>query len=370
MLKSFNKKRCRKTSFFIKNNLFINIFVILKKYTSMRKILVTTSLFYSLFSQAQVGGEHIYQFLNLPMSPRLNALGGNNVTTFDHDTNQVLYNPPSLNDEMDGILSVNYGNFYGDVNLGSATYAKTLKNGRNIHVGVTYLNYGSIDGYDEFGQETGAFTGSDIALSVGYSHRFQDTDFYLGSNIKFISSSLEAYNSLGMAADIGGMYVNPDSGWTAGVSVRNIGTQLTTYQGENENLPLSVTAGVSKQLENVPIRWHFTLENLQKWEVAFSNPNRSQEGLDGTSTEEEIGFLDNALRHIIIGADVFTNKKFNIRFAYNFRRGEEMKILEQKSFAGFSAGFGLKLNRIHFEYSHSRFTLAGNTNVLGLSIKL
>lgn len=336
----------------------------------MRKNILAVALLFTGFLHAQVGGEHVYQFLNLPTSPYINALGGNNVTTFNTDPNQVIFNPASLNESMSGQLSVNYGNYYGDINLGSASYAKSFKNGRNIHVGVTYLNYGSMEGYDELGQYTGTFSGNDVAVSLGYSYQFQDTDFYIGSNVKFISSTLESYSSLGMAADIGGMYVNPDSGWTAGITLRNLGTQLTNYQGENESLPLSLTAGVSKQLENVPIRWHFTLENLQKWEIAFSNPNRTEQGLDGTQTEESVGFIDHALRHVIIGADLFTNKNFNLRLAYNFRRGEEMRILEQRSFAGFSAGFGLKINRVRFEYSHSRFTLAGNTNVLGLSIKL
>jgi hypothetical protein len=27
----------------------------------------------------------------------------------------------------------------------------------------------------------------------------------------------------------------------------------------------------SQELENVPIRWHLTLENLQQWNIAFSN---------------------------------------------------------------------------------------------------
>lgn len=336
----------------------------------MRKTIVAVALLVCSYANAQIGGEHVYQFLNLPFAPHINALGGNNVTTHNSDTNQVLFNPASLNDAMDGNLSVNYGNFYGDINIGSATYAKNLKNGRNIHVGVAYLNYGEMEGYDEMGNFTGTFTGNDVAVSVGYSYQFQDTDFYIGSNIKFISSTLESYSSLGLAADIGGMYVNPESGWTAGIALRNLGTQLTTYNEENENLPLNLTLGVSKQLENVPIRWHFTLENMQKWDVAFANPNRTEEGLDGTKSDEKISFFDHAIRHVILGADLFTNKNFNIRLGYNFRRGEEMRILEQRSFAGFSAGFGLKINRLRFEYSHARFTLAGNTNVLGLSVKL
>lgn len=336
----------------------------------MRQVLASSFLLFSLVSQAQVGGSDIYSFLNMAHSPRQNALGGINVTSYDENGSQVLYNPASLNSEMHGRLNVNYGNFYGDVNMGNATYTTTLKNGRNLHFGVTFMGYGEMDGYNEYGESTGAFTGNDIAVSMGYSYQIEDSDFYIGSNIKFISSSLESYTSYGIAADIGGMYVNPETGWNAGVSFRNLGFQLTSYQDERESLPFTITAGVSKQLENVPIRWHFTLENLQQWEIAFSNPNRTQVGLDGSVTEEEVGFFDHALRHVIFGADLFTNKKFNLHLAYNFRRGEEMKVLEQRSFAGFSAGFSLKLNRIHFEYSHSRVTLAGNTNLLGLSIKL
>jgi hypothetical protein len=53
------------------------------------------------------------------------------------------------------------------------------------------------------------------------------------------------------------------------LAIRNIGTQFSTYNGVREKLPLEIIAGVSKELENVPIRWHLTLENLQQWNIAF-----------------------------------------------------------------------------------------------------
>jgi hypothetical protein len=55
-----------------------------------------------------------------------------------------------------------------------------------------------------------------------------------------------------------------------GLAIRNIGTQFSTYNGVREKLPLEIIAGVS-ELENVPIRWHLTLENLQQWNGFFSN---------------------------------------------------------------------------------------------------
>jgi hypothetical protein len=152
------------------------------------------------------------------------------------------------------------------------------------------------------------------------------------------------------------------------LAIRNIGTQFYTYNGTNEKLPLEIIAGVSQELENVPIRWHLTLENLQQWNIAFSNPVRAESSFDGTDTEEKISFVNNALRHVIVGVELFPKKAFNLRVGYNFRRAEELRLQEQRNFSGVSLGFGLKLNKLKFNYSYSRYTLAGNTSLFGLTI--
>ena len=336
----------------------------------MRNFSIILLSLFSFKAFSQVNDNKIYSFLTLPNSPKQSALGGDNVTISSNDANQVFYNPAALNSSMDGQFNINYGSIYGDLHVGSANFTKTFSSNRTLQFGVVYMNYGDFDGYDELGQATTQFSGNDIAAYLSYSYQIENSDFYIGSNIKFISSTLESYSSYAVAADIGALYKKEETGWTAGLSIRNIGTQLKSYEEVDEKLPFNITAGVSKQLENVPIRWHLTLENLQKWEIGFVNPNRGQEGLDGVKTEENIGFIDHALRHVIIGAELFTNKSFNVNLSYNFRRGEELSYLNNKSFAGFSGGFAIKLNKLKFEYSYSRMNLAGNTNVLGLSIKL
>ncbi|WCM43032.1 type IX secretion system protein PorQ [Flavobacterium sp. CBA20B-1] len=336
----------------------------------MRKLYTLVSFITLTTATAQVGGRDAYQFLQMPTSPKQAALGGSNVTITGNEVNQVLYNPASLNAEMNNMLAANFGSYYGDISLGAAAYAHQLKNGRNVHVGVTYLGYGSIDGYDENGVSTGSFSGSDVAVSVGYAHPFSNTNFSVGANLKAISSTLESYNSFAVAADIGGLYNDKDSGWTVGLTFKNLGGQLSSYEDTRESLPFEAVVGVSKLLENVPIRWHFTLENLQQWDVSFSNPNRSQVDLENNVTQEEVSFGNNLLRHVVFGVELFPEKNFNVRLGYNFRNGEEMRILEQRHFAGFTAGFGLQVKRFRFEYAYNRFTLAGNTNLFGLSIKL
>lgn len=333
-----------------------------------RPILYCMLLFCTV-SFSQVGGQHVYQFLNLVTSPRQAALGGKVLTLYDEDVNQSHFNPAAINPEMDNRLSLNYGNYYGEVTYGTAAYAYTVdRHVQTFFGGVNYVNYGTFEGRDENGQLTSDFTGSEVALSFGYAYAVPGTDIHVGGSAKVISSTLETYNSWGAAVDLGGIYVNEDSGLNVALAIRNVGTQITTYAGERETLPLEIMAGVSQELANVPIRWHLTLENLQQWNVAFSNPARAVGTIDGGEEEEKISVFNNALRHVIIGIEIFPRKSFNIRLGYNFRRAEELRLLEQRNFSGISAGFGLKINRLKFNYSYSRYTLAANTSLFGLTI--
>jgi hypothetical protein len=323
----------------------------------------------SIFSQ--VGGEATYQFLNLISSPRQAALGGKVITNVDYDVTQGLYNPATINVEMDNQLALNYSNYLGGISYGTAAYAYTVdRRTQTFHAGITYINYGTFDGYDENGVSTGTFSGNEAALSVGYAMQIAYSDFYFGGNVKIITSKLEQYTSMGAAVDVGLIYINENLNFKAGVAVRNMGTQITTYAGLNEPLPFEVDFGMSQTLENVPIKWHLTLENLQKWPIGVPNPARVTSDLDGNQTQEKVGFLNKTLRHLILGAELFPDRGFNIRLGYNFRRAEELKILEQRDFSGLSFGIGIKLNKMRFSYTHARYTSASNASFFGLQLDL
>ena len=325
----------------------------------------------SFASYAQLGGQSVYQFLNLTQSPRQAAMGGKTVTIVDYDVNQAFYNPATINAKMHNHLSSNYSNYFGEVTYGTAAYAYTWdRHVQTFHVGANYVNYGNFDGYDEMGNQTNSFTGSEGALSLGYSYNIPWTDFYVGTNVKFITSALESYNSFGVATDLGFLYIDEANDINWGLSVRNLGYQIKPYESTREKMPLEITAGVSQLMENVPIRWHVTFENLQQWKIAFSNPNRAQGSLDGASEEEKISFFNNALRHVIMGAELFPEKAFNIRLGYNFRRGQELNIIDQRNFSGIAAGFSIRFNKVRFDFSHSRYTVAANSSIFGLMINL
>lgn len=196
-----------------------------------KKRLFLLLCFVGLATQAQIGGKYTYQFLNLTTSPRQAALGGLNITTYDYDPTAVLYNPANLNTEMVNNLSVNYVNYLVDVNYGTAAYVFRYgsRDYEIIHTGVTYVNYGTFQGYTAEGVPTGEFGGSEVAVSFGYAYAIPNSNFHIGANLKFISSKLEQYTSLGGAIDLGITYYYEDWDLIVAGVVRNLGTQFTPY---------------------------------------------------------------------------------------------------------------------------------------------
>ncbi|MEZ4779308.1 MAG: type IX secretion system protein PorQ [Flavobacteriaceae bacterium] len=337
----------------------------------IRRFTLLGCLFLVVTAFAQVGGKATYQFLNLGISPRQVALGGKVVTNYDYDPTQGMYNPASINPEMDNQLSLNFNNYIGDVSYGTASYAYLWdRRTQVLHTGITYINYGKFDGYDEQGNPTDTFGGGEVALSFGHARNIAFTNFHIGGNVKFISSKLEQYSSFGVALDVAVMYVYEDWDLHITAVARNLGTQVQPYENTIEKLPFEVVLGISQTLQNIPIRWHFTLENMQTWNVAFANPNRDEIDLEGNTTSEKITFIDNAFRHMIVGIELFPESGFNLRLGYNLRRAEELRIIEQRSFAGLSAGFGIKLNKLRLSYAYSKYNSAAATSFFGLNINL
>ncbi len=342
--------------------------------TLMKQSLLTFYfVFISLCSFGQIGGRATYQFLNLENSTRHVALGGKVVTDNNNNPISALYNPATLNEKMVKNFAISYVNYIADINYGAAATAFSVGRSKEhlIHVGIIYADYGDFDGFDLEGNSTGEFGAAETAVSLGYARRIPNSDFYLGANLKFISSRLEQYSSVGIATDLGVLYYKKEWDLNIGLAVRNLGTQITTYTGTQEKLPLAIDAGISQIPKNIPVRWFVNLQNLQFWQLAFSNSNRDTEDLFGEPLEtDDPSFINNVLRHVTLGVEMFPRSAINLRLGYNFRRSEELKIIDQRSFAGLSAGASIRIKKLTFSYSYARFNLAGSSSLLGLNLNL
>lgn len=324
----------------------------------------------TFFTFSQVGGETIFNFLNVPTSARQAALGGKILTLYD-DINQPIWNPSTINQELDNKISVNYINFLADINYGSVNYAHFFsKRFGTLHGGITFVDYGKFIAADENGIETGTFKSRDLAASIGYARNLPWSNFYAGANFKVISSTIDTYTSNGVAFDFALLYHNIKKPYILTAVIRNVGYQINAFDETKESLPLAIEIGGSYKLKDIPLKWHFTVDNLQQWNVSVENPSDEESNIGGDSSNKKITFLNNTFRHFVVGAEFFPDKGFNLRLGYNFRRARELRLTETRTFSGFTAGFGLKLGKMKFNYAFSKYHPASNSSTFSLQIDL
>jgi hypothetical protein len=336
----------------------------------MKKLFLILTFFSLFYTSAQVGGEKVYSFLNLPSSARQIALGGA-ANTIDGDVNMPLWNPAMLDTTMSNQFAVNYTSYLAGISLGAVSFATEInKKLGMIYGGIQYLDYGDFTRADEDGTITGQFKAFDLALAVGYAYTSKESNLTIGANVKIINSLIDTYSSFGIAADFAALYRHSNERTLLTLVVRNVGTQLKSYNGTVEELPLQVNFGIASSLEHLPVKWYVNMENLQQWNLAVPNPSNQQIDIEGNIIAEEFSFLDNAIRHLVIGAELFPAKKISLRGGYNFRRSKELAINGTNTYGGFSYGVGLSLKRIKFNYSVTKFNPSTNSNTFSLVVNL
>lgn len=327
-------------------------------------------LLFNTPSFTQTGGNSIFSFLNISSSPRQVAMGGK-IYTLENDIDQPAWNPSIITHTLHKQISVNYTSYLSDIQIGSLSYAHYInKSFGTLYGNINYLTYGSLLRIDEEGRENGSFNANDISLSIGYAKKLCDCNLYLGINTKFIFAYIDTFSSTGIAFDLGFSYRKKNIPFIFSIILRNIGKQLTPFINTREKLPLDIAIAFSYNLEKMPLTWHITVDNLQKWKLGVPNPSNQKTDLEGNEYEENISFLNNLIRHVSFGAELFKNKAINLRMGYNFRRGKELQLQNVRSFGGLSFGIGIKNKYFKFNYAYSKFHSAKNTNTFGIQIDL
>lgn len=323
-------------------------------------------------SSAQVGGEGAYQFLNLSTTPRIAALGGKVASLENPELGIALFNPSLLTSEMHNQLALSYVGYYAGVKYGSVLYSRNIEKFGTIGIGITEVSYGSFIEANEGGTITGNFTASDMAFNLIYS-RAIDSAFTVGINVKPLYSHLYTYNSFGIAADLGVNYHRPNSLFSAGLVLKNIGTMIKPYTDDYEKLPFEIVLGISKKLAHAPFRFIITLHQLQNMNMSYKRPEAESSTLGGDEVTKDSkikNLSDEALSHAILGVEFTPIKSFTFRVGYNYQRRNELKVDEKVSSVGFSWGFGIKISTFQLSYGQSRYHLSGPSKFFSISTDL
>ena len=317
-----------------------------------------------------------FEFLGLPATARITALGGYAIPDMEQDLGMALTYPSLLTPGMTNHLSLNFVDYFGDINYGTVGFSRHFSPLGTFSMALNYVDYGTFTEADETGEIHGSFTAGDYSLMIGWGRPLNE-HFSIGSNLKTVYSSYYDYYSMGLAVDISLSYLNPESNLAAGLVARNIGRQLVHYRrGNREALPFDLMIGVSQKLANAPFRLSLVGHNLHRYDLTYQRaitlPGQTfLDAPDERTTQDKLSEIgDNLMRHVVLGLEFIPSRNFNFRLGYNYRRRQEMKVDTRLSTVGFSWGFGVKVSRFHLNYGRSNYHLAGAPNHISISTSL
>lgn len=298
------------------------------------------------FFTTDIFSQNTYEFLRIDMSARAAALGGTFVSNHD-DPNIIFYNPAGLNLLSENPISFSFVKHLLDINLASLSYSTEFEGIGRFGGAIKYINYGTFTQADEFGNRGGEFSAGEVAFIVGYANSL-DLNFNYGVNLKYIYSKIADRSSSGLGFDVGLNYFIPEEDLSVGFAAMNIGTQLSSYYEEKEELPLDIIVGISKKLEHLPLRLSLDFHKL--------------------NTDRE----DFAARFkaFSVGAEFTLSKVLRLRFGYDNEKRSDLKIGTSAGIAGFNAGLGVIISDYNFDYGFSSMGLIGALHRVTVSTSL
>ena len=303
------------------------------------------------------GGESAFNFLRLPYSSRVAALGGRNISVIDDDLSLSMHNPALLINATDKTLDLSFMTYMSGSKVAGAAFNKTFGERSAGAVAARYVDYGKFDGYTPDNIFTGTFRAMDIELDFIYCYLLSER-WSGGVAGKFIYSQYESLNSLAIGVDLGLNYYDPDHDFSASLTFKNLGGQVMTFEEKHEIMPIDIQLGLTKRLAHAPILLSATLTDLHRWKSThFYNADGSKDN-----------FGELLLKHITLGADILIGDNFYASVGYNYRTSRELST--GKGLAGFSLGAGLHINKVKFSASYSKLHVSSSSLLFNIAYSL
>lgn len=327
-------------------------------------------------ASAQVlGGKRAFEFLNLSNSAHITALGGLAPAQPTQDVSLAWQNPSLYRPGLHNQLAFNYNFYYADIKVANLQYAyHSDKWNTTFGGGVQNVNYGKFDAYNDQEMYLGEVHANDMVVNLSASRSYKERWRY-GATVKYAHSVLADRSAGALLTDVGVTYVDTANKLTIGIVARNIGFMTKRYNPLNtaEPLPFDLNIGITKELENLPLKVFIVGHHLYQWDIRYNDPADKKTNVFSNDTaveKERSHFVDKVFRHLNFGAELTLGKRVSLTLAYNHLRRQELSTFETKGMAGFSFGAGLYLNKMQVHFGRSVNATAGAYNELGLNLFL
>ncbi len=232
------------------------------------------------------------------------------------DVSSLYWNPAGLALMQERQASFSYDQMYQDLKYQNASVGIPLENGA-IGGSLSYLSYGTIQGFDPSGNSIGNQTAYTGAATLGAA--WLGNQWSAGANLKGIQEDLASEKANGAAFDLGGnvIYPKPVLGGTIrlGAVVQNLGSSMKFEQ----------------QSDPLPMDWKLGVAAVQMMDKKLNM------SLDYTNPKDDSGYVSG-------GFEYWLMPFIALRAGYVNSKNEGN---------GIRAGLGLRIKGVSFDYAYA-----------------
>lgn len=314
-----------------------------------------------------IGGSSAYNFLKLPSTPLLTAAGGVNTSYKTNEVGLSANNPALLSSDLHSQLGLSFNSFLAGIKTYSLTGA-CQKEKLNTSFGghIYFVDYGSIPNTDAAGNVSGSFHPVDYVVQVSAARKYLEHWSY-GASLRFISSNYQLYKSSAIALDFGVLYSDSSNQLFASVLAKNMGFQVKTYAGQNEDLPFDLQIGITKRLAKAPFGFSVTAQHVHHFNILYSDENFNTDNNFSSNNN----FFNKVFNHIVIASHIYLGNNLEATLGYNHLRRQELNIGSSgNGLNGFSMGVRIKFAKLQVLYARSNYQRNVSYNQLGLTLHM
>lgn len=228
-------------------------------------------------------GRTAADFLLIGHGARAAGFGGA-YTAVSEDATAAYWNPAGLADLESGRVSLGHFSWFQDITVEQINLGLPIHDGAVAGISFTYINYGTIDGYDISGNATGEIAAYDWVGGLSLGLALSD-EASIGFTGKYINQRLDDFSASAFAADFGVRY-NFES-LVLAATVTNLGGEMQ-FDQVAEKLPAAARFGVQlapfsgalKASFELEKRFHGDLYLRQGMELGFSDQYYLRAGCD------------------------------------------------------------------------------------------
>ena len=228
----------------------------------MNKYLILLLCFIATPVTAKLDAKRTSVLMRVVPDARSASMGGSG-TASNRITLPLFWNPAGMSDFERRKISFAHGELLLGIQKEFLEYVHPITRAHFVGGAVIGTDYGSIprtqiDQYNEPITDLGSFTGSDLAIRLGYAYKFSPS-LRAGFSLSFYEKDLDAHDDRSFIFEAGALYMLPWWKIRSGFAISNVGPGVKLVSQTNR-LPLTYRFGLSKPFWDDRILFQMDLE--------------------------------------------------------------------------------------------------------------